>query len=341
MGTFQGALSEVTLAWLLEEDAPGVCYLAMRDLLDLPADDSDLLAAQETAHQQGPIATVLDNMEVEGYWEKAGPGYGPKYRSTVWALILLGQLGASVDVEPRIETACRYYLNHAVTEYGQISISSGPGGTVDCLQGNMINALLDMGYWDERLEKTFEWMARTVTGEGVAPMGTKGSPLRYYSGKIGPDFQCGANNKLACAWGAVKVMLAFSKLPVKQRTPLIEGAIDRGVNFLFSVDPAEAAYPTGYADKPSTNWWKFGFPVFYVTDLLQNVEALASLGYGTDPRLVNALELIWKKQDEHGRWPLEYTYTGKTWLDFGEKKQPNKWVTLRAARVLANIGESA
>jgi hypothetical protein len=31
---------------------------------------------------------------------------------------------------------------------------------------------------------------------------------------------------------------------------------------------------------------------------------------------------------------LEYTYAGKTWGDFGEKKQPNKWVTLRAARVL-------
>ena len=49
------------------------------------------------------------------------------------------------------------------------------------------------------------------------------------------------------------------------------------------------------------------------------------------------LELIRSKQDEHGRWALEYDYPGKTWLDFGNKKQPNKWVTLRALEVLKGI----
>jgi hypothetical protein len=70
--------------------------------------------------------------------------------------------------------------------------------------------------------------------------------------------------------------------------------------------------------------------------LLQNVEAFVRLGYGDDPRLSNALNIIREKQDNNGRWALEYTYTGKTWVDFGEKKQPNKWVTARAAWVLKN-----
>jgi hypothetical protein len=164
----------------------------------------------------------------------------------------------------------------------------------------------------------------------------KKAPVRYYASKCGPDFLCGANNKLACAWGAVKVMLAFSKLPLEQRTPLIEKAIQRGINFLFGIDPAEATYPTGWSAKPSGNWWKFGFPIFYVTDLLQNTEALVRLGYGKDPRLSNALKLIREKQDENGRWLLEYDYAGKTWVKFGKKKQPNKWVTMRAAWVLKN-----
>jgi hypothetical protein len=130
------------------------------------------------------------------------------------------------------------------------------------------------------------------------------------------------------------VMLAFSKLPARQRTPLIERAIERGAAFLFSVDPAEATYPSGWSDKPSGNWWKFGFPVFYVTDLLQNVEVLVRLGYADDPRLANALQIILEKQDSDGRWALEYDYAGKTWVDFGLKKQPNKWVTLRALRAV-------
>jgi len=129
-------------------------------------------------------------------------------------------------------------------------------------------------------------------------------------------------------------MLAFSKLAKQQRTPLIDRAIKAGVDFLFSTDPTRSDYPCGYGNKPSGNWWKFGFPVFYATDILQNVEALVGLGYGKDPRLANALSLIRNKQDAEGRWLMEYDYSGKTWVDFGPRKQPNKWVTLRALRVL-------
>ena len=132
-------------------------------------------------------------------------------------------------------------------------------------------------------------------------------------------------------------MLALGKWPKKRRTPVIKRAIQHGVDFLFSVDPAEATYPTGFSNKPSQNWWKFGFPVFYVTDLLQLVEALVALGYGDDPRLSRALAMIREKQDGNGRWALDYDYTGKTWVDFGAKKQPNKWVTLRALRVLKAV----
>jgi hypothetical protein len=78
----------------------------------------------------------------------------------------------------------------------------------------------------------------------------------------------------------------------------------------------------------------FGFPVFYVTDLLQIVEALALLGHAADPRLANTLALVRDKQDAQGRWPLEYAYGSKTWGDFGRKGRPNKWVTLRALRAL-------
>lgn len=325
-----------SLSWLVDPDQPGVRYLAMRDLLDLPQDGPELVKASEKAHQEGPIQSILNEMEKEGYWVKPGPGYLPKYRSTVWSVILLAQLGASANYDQRINTACGYLLDHALTEFGQFSASGTPGSTVDCLQGNLCCAMLDLGITDPRLEHAFDWMARSLTGDGVAPMGDTSTPVRYYSGKRGPGFACGANNKQPCAWGGVKVMLAFSKLPTEKWTPQIKKAVAQGVDFLFSVDPAEASYPSGWNDKPSSNWWKFGFPVFYVTDILQIVEALVGLGYGQDPRLSNAINLIQQKQDALGRWSLDYNYAGKTWLEFGPKRQPNKWVTLRAARVLKN-----
>jgi hypothetical protein len=53
--------------------------------------------------------------------------------------------------------------------------------------------------------------------------------------------------------------------------------------------------------------------------------------------LSNALNVICDKQDAQGRWNLEYTYSGKTWVGFGVKDQPNEWVTLRALRVLKQV----
>ncbi|MBI4303429.1 MAG: nitrogen fixation protein NifH [Chloroflexi bacterium] len=326
---------KLVVDWLLEEDNIGVKYVALRDLVE--QEGKELMTLKKIAHTEGPIAQVLAKIEKEGYWEKPGAGYYPKYTGTVWSVILLAQLGASLEMDKRIATACSYVLEHTLTEGGQFTVNGLPSGTADCLQGNLCAALLDLGCEDPRLDKAFEWMARSVTGESVAPMTDKAAPARYYAGKCGPNFACGSNNKLPCAWGAVKVMLAFGKLPEEKRTPLIHKAINTGVDFLFSRDPAKADYPCGYSNKPSGNWWKFGFPVFYVTDILQIAEALVGLGYGNDPRLANATEVIRGKQDSRGRWLLEYDYTGKTWLDFGSKKQPNKWVTLRALRILRAV----
>ncbi len=333
---WQDQLRGDSVAWLLESNSPGVRYLALRDLTGLSKEDAELKSARRKAHKEGPIAQVLSNMEKAGYWVRPGPGYNPKYRSTVWSIILLAQLGALAAEDKRIEQACRYLIDHGLTEGGQFtSITAGaPSGTVDCLQGNLCWSLMELGYDHPRLKSAYEWMARTVTGDEIAPMEQRDAEVRYFAYKCGPNFACGVNNKLPCAWGGCKVMLAFGKWPVKRRTPLIKKAIRQGTDFFFGIDPSTAEYPNRLGGKTSRSWWKFGFPVFYVTDILQIAEAFAGLGLAKDKRLINVIEFIRAKQDQDGRLPMEYEYRGKTWVDFGEKKQPNKWVTLRALRVL-------
>ncbi len=96
---------------------------------------------------------------------------------------------------------------------GQFTTNGTPSGTADCLQGNLCWALLELGCDVSLLARAFDWMARSVTGEGIAPATDRKAPVRYYAAKCGPNFACGANNNLSCAWGAAKVMLAFSSLP--------------------------------------------------------------------------------------------------------------------------------
>jgi len=210
MGFWETGVPANVQSWLLKNPDASVRYLTLRDLVDHSPSDPDVLNARTEAHASGKIPEILSHMHPEGYWDEPGAGYLKKYFSSVWSLITLAQLGANVKADQRIEQACAYYLSQAMTENGQITANGTPSTTADCLQGNMCAAFLDLGFEDERIDKCFEWLARSVTGEGVAPIGTKGASLRYYAGKVGPDFRCGSNNKLPCAWGAVKVMLAFT-----------------------------------------------------------------------------------------------------------------------------------
>ena len=91
----------------------------------------------------------------------------------------------------------------------------------------------------------------------------------------------------------------------------------------------------GATPEPNASWFKPGFPIGYVTDVLQIVEAWCELGHGNEPpRLTRAIEWVIGKQDADGRWRNEYAYNGKTWVDFERQGKPSKWVTLRACRVL-------
>ena len=150
-----------------------------------------------------------------------------------------------------------------------------------------------------------------------------------------PGFGCFANWALPCAWGAIKALKAFGLLPPEARTPRIQRAIDAGIEFMFSRDLARADYP--YQERISSNWFKFGYPLSYTSDILEALEVLARLGHAHDPRLANAIEFVFSKQDGQGRWKLEHTLNGKMWVDIEQKGKPSKWVTLRALRVLKAV----
>ena len=53
--------------------------------------------ARNAATRSDPTAAMLAAQDPAGWWEKPGPGYGPKYRGTVWSLDFLDQLGADPE----------------------------------------------------------------------------------------------------------------------------------------------------------------------------------------------------------------------------------------------------
>ncbi len=133
----------------------------------------------------------------------------------------------------------------------------------------------------------------------------------------------------------MRALWALSRVPVARRSPSVEAAIGVSSEFLLSFDIARADYP--HKERISSSWFKFGYPLGYVTDVLLNLEALAEAGYGADPRLGKAVEWVLSKQEQDGRWKMKYGYQGKMWADIEKKGQASKWVTLRAVRMLKMI----
>jgi hypothetical protein len=327
------------IPWLLEEETPAVRHLALRQLLDQPADAPEVRQARAAAMRTDPIASILAAQQPAGFWVKPGPGYTPKYRGTVWQLIFLDQLGADGS-DGRVQAACEYVLAHSQAKTGGFACYEGgnrgeapppPANVIHCLNGNLLRALIGCGRLeDERVQQAIDWQARSITGEGFG---------RYYrSGTSGPGFRCGSNDQLPCAWGAIKGLLALARIPAERRAPHVARAIQQGVAFLFSCDPATAAYPAGWGNmEPSPFWFKLGFPLGYVADLLQNLTVLCELGFAKDARLEGAVEWLLSQQDASGRWRNQSASNGKLWVDIDKQGQPSKWVTLRACTVLKAV----
>lgn len=326
-------MDERTIEWLLDKENPSVRYLTLKHLLDQPEEDRQVRAAHRAIMQSEPIRRILAAQDPEGYWGKPGAGYSHNYRSTDWQILFLAELAAD-GRNRQVRKAGDYVLSHSQATNGGFSASAAriASWAVHCLSGSLIWSLVTLGFIDdERMHRAVDWLAGSITGENFDGY--------YASGVAGPGFRCGVNLKQPCAWGAVKALRALVKLPSEQQSARVKRATDMAVEFLLSRDLAKADYP--YIRRVSGEWFRFGFPLSYTSDILEALLALSEAGHARDRRLTNALALVVSKREADGRWALKHTLNGKMVVDIEAKGEPSKWITLRALRVLRAAGYDA
>ncbi len=334
MAQWMKALRADSLSWLLEEDeaCPGVRYFALTQLLDDRTDGKPAKAALRAVMKSGPVPDILARQRPDGGW--GANLYGAKYKGTVWSVISLWQTGADPG-DARVKLGCETAFDLSMNPAGVLAVYATGNSYIHCMSGNLVAALYALGFSrTQQLVRATEAMCRMVTGDGVAPVGSKDkSALRYMKSTTpGPGFRCVANGGLPCGWGAARVLLALAAMPEARRSQLHINALDQTVEFLLSRDPAIADYPT--ATNPSSSWQNFGFPLFYITDYLSVLEGLALAGYVKDQRVTHAVDAMLAKQDAQGRWKREHAPRSPVGFNPGRVGQPNKWVTLRALRVI-------
>jgi len=340
--------SEKTLVeWLLEEENPSVRYFTLRDILNRKEDDPELQKAKVAIHASKVVAKILSKQNPEGYWEDPTSPYHPKYKSSYWQIMTLAQLGASKNDE-RIRKACEYVFRFQLDEGGFSRHSQQsaleeyewlrrkgkrlpppdewvPSKVFEhqysCLTGNMVAALLRIGYIDDhRVRKALEWLVKIQNKDG---------------GWLCPYWRAHLKDTHGCFYGTICPLEAFSEFPRQNLTKEMKHAIERGAEFLLAHHLFKADHHNYKIINKS--WLKLSFPWFYRYNILRGLDVLTKLGYVEDERLSHALQVLLQKRRPDGKWILESAPTGRMQANIESVGKPSKWITLYALKVLKRL----
>lgn len=307
--------------WLLAKDSdPSVRVRVLRDLLDRPADDPELVRAQRTIGRKGWAAQILRDQHPSGQWITRGGTafelYRPKYVATNWRLIVLSDLGLTKK-NSRVAKAARLFLDR----FSRDGDLGGRSSEV-CLTGNAVRMMARFGYRkDPRVIEAIEWLVRHQKKDGG---------WHCFRSRTGT---------LDC-WEA---LAAFAALPPEARTPAIPRSIERGAEFYLE----RRLFREGKI--PYRPWFRLHYPVHYYYDILVGLDTMASLGYGKDPRMRPALDRLESMRNRDGSWNMDalhpdsedpgYQFRGPFYpLGLEVPGRPSRWITTTALHVLKRAG---
>ena len=315
-------LDQGIVNWLLEAGNPSVRYFALCTLFDRSEEGAEVQAVKSDIMKCGPVPAILALQHPDGWWGRPDVTYKPlMYRGTAWQLMFLAELLADADDE-RVRRGCEFVLQSMQTDQGDfpahgVQYHKFAPADMLCYDAMTTWALLRLGYRnDARLKRALGFITQAIKEA---------------------SFRCHFNGDNPCAWGAIKALRALAEVPEGQRSAEMQKAIKAGVAFLLDGDLAHASYPTKPGMGISRQWFRFGFPRGYQSDILQALDALTSLGYARDARLQPALDFVLQKRRADGTWRLDET-PSVMWVPLEARGQPSKWITLMALRVLKRAG---
>lgn len=348
---WQQTLKESPLEWLLEESNPSVRYFTLRDLLDKGEEKPQVIATKAAISNSRPIAKILAKQHSKGYWEEPYSPYHPKYKSSYWQIMTLAQLGMDRSND-RVRRACEFIFQFQLEEGGFSShtlkgvlkgydLLQKKGKKLpppaewasanvhehqySCLTGNMVVALIRIGYGnDARVKRALQWFIDVQNVDG---------------GWLCPYWKAHIRDTHGCFYGTICPLEAFSEVPRVEWTRDMKQTIERGAEFLLM----HRLFKADHHDYKIINkyWLQLGFPWYYGYNILRRVDVLTKLGYVSDERLDDAVEVLLQKRLKDGTWTLESTPAGRMQTNLETKGKPSKWITMIALRVLKRISKVA
>ncbi len=320
---------DAPIDWLLEGE-PWIEYRARLDLLGRRGQDPPVKAARKSMLADTKVRGLISELsgwpgEVIASHKSAGQPFHK--------LTFLADLGLKAE-DPGIGRIIERILKHRSVEGPfqlSINIPAQYGGTgrdqwawASCDAPLILYALAKFGLQEEPAVKA---AARYLAGL----VRDNGWPCAV-SKELG-SFRGPGRKDDPCPFATLAMLKALSEIDEYRDGP----ACRSGSEALLELWKRSATLHP-YMFFMGTDFRKLKVPLIWY-DLVHVLEVLSRFSWlRKDPRYLNMLKTLKSKADSQGRFSLESVWTAwKDW-EFGQKKEPSRWLTLLAWRIMVVSG---
>jgi hypothetical protein len=306
----KGEIEPETAVWLLEGDA-AIRWQTLRDLVDS--------SAAEIEHERALVASsgwgnqLLALQDPAGTW--ADGLYSPKWISTTYSLLLLYRFGLAPDT-PAALRGVELLWDGATYVDGGLTPARSINAPEACATSMWIALARYFGFTDDRVDTALNWLLANQLDDG----GWNCRNVRF--GDRHSSFH-------------TSILALEALAEVRRHNPRraeIKAALARGREFFLAHRLYKSHRDGSVVDPVFT---KLSFPPRWHYDILRGLDHFQSVDAPWDERFRDAIDVLCEKQRSDGKWPVQHKHGGRVWFDMETGRQPSRWNTLRALRVMA------
>lgn len=299
---------QITLDWLLDGD-PSVAWQAQRDLLD--AGEAGWGPTRRLISTEGWGARLLAERDPEGTW--GGGIYSPKWTSTTYTLLLLRRMGLPPE-EPTAAAGAQLLLDRADWVDGGVSYGSGKRLAEKCINGMVLSITSYFDLDDDRRDEIASYLIEGMLNDGAWN-------CRDYQGDV----------RHSSFHTSISVLEGLLEWKRRTGSSDADDAMAAAHEFMLR-HRMFRSHTTGEVINEA--WTKFAFPPRWHFDVLRGLDHLRDAGAEPDMRAEEGVGLVKQRARRDGRWPIGPRYSGDTFFRMETGRNPGRWNTLRALRVL-------
>ncbi len=318
---------------LLADASPSLRLLVLRDLLNRPEDDEEVVELKILQHEDWLILRFLALQNEDGSWRgrEGGGDILGKIRLTAQALMGLGYLGLGPE-HSAVKRGAEFIFAQQQDDGSWPLVAKGAlldGGGLSDAKYHMIplqTALPTLGLaWagyatDSRVEEAYDWLLREQLPQGGWPSGRHNEKYIFSAG-----YRRLAHSKFGCRTNTTASVNALALHPKRRKSQ----AAKRGLDLLLAHEHRQA-HNLGFevARIIGVEPPRGGFTYFKRYDVAQILDLSWRIGASLeDERVMDNVRFVRAQQGLYGLWVYQ------------QHPEVSHWITFDILRSLSRLDE--